>query len=194
MNADYNITPALTFSSQTGYNKDFLWSTEDYNRFNTSPDTILYQTSLSLTTELSAQLHLTSPDGNYRVPTEHSASVQACAVDNGTDAKPTGIFCDPQLGCSSSIVAQDLSKEHAWQLSQEFRLASNFTGPLNFSVGGNYMHYETVEDYYVFINTLTYARGHPWRWRLPPDTMPAWQIIMVLDIQCTPADNHECLS
>ena len=37
LNADYNITPALTFSSQTGYNNDFLWSTEDYNRFNTRP-------------------------------------------------------------------------------------------------------------------------------------------------------------
>ena len=37
LNADYNVTPALTFTSQTGYNHDFLWSTEDYNRFNTAP-------------------------------------------------------------------------------------------------------------------------------------------------------------
>src|SRR6185437_1931576 len=29
-NADYNISPALTLTSQTGYNSDFLWSTEDY--------------------------------------------------------------------------------------------------------------------------------------------------------------------
>ena len=36
LNADYNVTPALTFTSQTGYNQDFLWSTEDYNRFNTA--------------------------------------------------------------------------------------------------------------------------------------------------------------
>ena len=36
MNADYTVTPSLTFTSQTGYNQDFLWSTEDYNRFNTS--------------------------------------------------------------------------------------------------------------------------------------------------------------
>ena len=52
---------------------------------------------------------------------------------------------------------EDLSDEHAWQFSQEFRLASNFSGPLNFSVGGNYLHYETEENYYVFINTLTLA-------------------------------------
>src|SRR6185312_14976949 len=35
--ADYAVTPSLTFTSQTGYNQDFLWSTEDYNRFNTRP-------------------------------------------------------------------------------------------------------------------------------------------------------------
>ena len=62
------------------------------------------------------------------------------------------VFCDPQLGCSDRLVAEDLSDEHAWQLSQEFRLASNFNGPLNFSVGGNFLHYETEENYYVFIN------------------------------------------
>ena len=32
-----------------------------------------------------------------------------------------------------------------------------FGGPFNFSVGGNYLHYETEENYYVFINTLTMA-------------------------------------
>ncbi len=48
-----------------------------------------------------------------------------------------------------------MSEEHAWQFSQEFRLTSNFSGPLNFSIGGNYLHYETEENYYVFINALT---------------------------------------
>ena len=70
------------------------------------------------------------------------------------------IFCDPQLGCSDRLVAEDLSDEHAWQLSQELRLSSNFGGPLNFSIGGNYLHYETEENYYVFINGLTaYSAG-----------------------------------
>jgi len=35
------------------------------------------------------------------------------------------------------------------------RLASNFSGPFNFSVGGNFLHYQTVEDYYVFFNAIT---------------------------------------
>ncbi len=64
-------------------------------------------------------------------------------------------MCDPQLGCSDKLVGADLSQEHAWQISQELRLSSDFKGPFNFSLGGNYLHYETVEDYYVFLNVLT---------------------------------------
>jgi iron complex outermembrane recepter protein len=123
LNTDYAVTPSLTFTSQTGYNQDFLWSTEDYNRFNTSPGIFQY----------------IDPNGGG---------------GRGVTS-PDGVFCDPQLGCSNRLVAQDLSDEHAWQLSQEFRLASNFSGPLNFSVGGNYLHYETEENYYVFINALS---------------------------------------
>ena len=33
-------------------------------------------------------------------------------------------------------------------------MTSNFSGPFNFSVGGNFLHYETEENYYVFINGL----------------------------------------
>lgn len=36
-NADYTLSQTLTLSSQTGFNHDFLFSTEDYNRFNTVP-------------------------------------------------------------------------------------------------------------------------------------------------------------
>ncbi len=67
---------------------------------------------------------------------------------------PAGYFCDPQVGCSDRLILEDLSDEHAWQLSQEFRIASNFSGPFNFSAGGNYLHYETEENYYVFGNVL----------------------------------------
>ncbi|HEY5238147.1 MAG TPA: TonB-dependent receptor [Rhizomicrobium sp.] len=125
-NADYAVTPSLTFTSQTGFNHDFLWSTEDYNRFNTSPGLFLPNITVAQYTPYPQQI---------------------------TDSN--GVFCDPQLGCSTRLVAEDLSDEHAWQLSQEFRLASNFSGPFNFSVGGNYLHYETEENYFVFINTIT---------------------------------------
>ncbi len=134
LNADYAISPALTLTSQTAYNHDFLWSTEDFNRFTTAPGAFAaFEGDSALT-----------PDGG-----------SVCDPVGG--CRPTGVFCDPQVGCSDRLTAADLSDEHAWQFSQEFRLASSYKGPLNFSVGGNYLHYETLEDYYVFINALTLA-------------------------------------
>jgi iron complex outermembrane receptor protein len=117
-NVDYAVAPSLTLTSQTGYNRDFLYSTEDYNRFNTVPDAF------------------------------------SNGVENnvGTD----GQYCDPQLGCSTQFLAEDLSQEHAEQLYQEVRLASNYSGPLNFNAGANYLYYQTVEDYYVFSNLLSW--------------------------------------
>jgi len=124
LSVDYQLTPSLTFTSQTGYNQDFLWSTSDYSRFQTTVPVFL---------------------GGASNP----------AYGDLFDSN--GTFCDPQLGCSNKFVGMDLNQHHAWQLSQEFRLASKFSGPLNFSIGGNYMHYETMEKYYVFINGLSIA-------------------------------------
>jgi len=156
LNADYAVTQSLTFTSQTGYNQDFLSSTEDYNRFNTSPGIFIY---------FGPQNHIGDigffPDpnglsfcgdtgcGSGLPPSAH------CTTGTSDNCYPDAVFCDPQLGCSDRLVAEDLSDEHAWQLSQEFRLASSFSGPLNFSIGGNYLHYETEENYYVFINSFT---------------------------------------
>jgi len=152
-NLDYQVSPALKFISQTGFNNDFLWATQDYNRFNTQAGFFKGGAGTA---------GLIPTDGNF-VCADGTLSVggrQDCATPNG--AVPTGYFCDPQLGCSDRLVAQDLVTNKSWQLSQEFRLASSFSGPFNFSVGGNYMHYETSENYYVFINSLTafsFAQG-----------------------------------
>jgi iron complex outermembrane recepter protein len=135
LNADYSLAPALTFTSQTAFNHDFLWSNEDYNRFSTAPGAFA----------------ASGVDGRSIPNGETTCNQYGCF--------PAGTVCDPQLGCSDRLTAEDLSDEHAWQLSQEFRLASNFSGPLNFSAGGNYLHYETDEDYYVFINSLTAAEA-----------------------------------
>jgi iron complex outermembrane receptor protein len=133
-NATYNINSSLTLTSQTGFNQDFLWSTEDYNRFDTAPGAF----APILSGYTNSPWFLPDPAA-------------------GTNGIPSNslIFCDPQLGCSDRIVAEDLDEEHAWQFSQEFRLASNFGGPVNFSVGANFLHYETEENYYVFSNALT---------------------------------------
>ena len=46
LNTDFEVTPTLTLTSQTGFNQDFLWSTEDYNRFNTAPGVFVYEPTL----------------------------------------------------------------------------------------------------------------------------------------------------
>ena len=154
LNVDYAVAPALTFTSQTGFNRDFLWSMEDYDRFDSAQGAFVYYGP-----------GLTLPD--------------PAAGKNGVPAN-SGIFCDPQLGCSDRLVLEDLSDEHAWQLSQEFRIASNFSGPFNFSAGGNYLHYETEENYYVFINSLTALsvaaeHQHPLDPGVFPTTASAWR-------------------
>jgi iron complex outermembrane receptor protein len=116
-NIDYEYSPALTVNFQVGYNRDFLYSTEDYNRFNTAPIFI-------------------DPGG------------QTLVGRNGE-------YCDPQLGCSNTLVGQDVSEENSDQFYEELRLSSNFDGPLNFVAGANYLRYHTVEDYYVFFNALS---------------------------------------
>jgi outer membrane receptor protein involved in Fe transport len=124
LNATFNINDSLSLVSQTGYGKDALYSTQDYNRFNTAPG-------------LFVDLH-EETDGT-----------------RGSLVGPGGVYCDPQLGCSSRLVGEDISRERAWQFSQEARLASSFSGPLNFSIGANYLRYQTVEDYFVFFNLIT---------------------------------------
>jgi len=136
-NATYTINPALTLTSQTGFNQDFLWSTEDYNRFDTTPG-------------------IFNGTGIPRALTNGTTQSFYSQLYHPDPAVPGAfIFCDPQLGCSDRLVAEDLDEEHARQASQEFRLASNFSGTVNFSVGANFLHYETEENYYVFANAFT---------------------------------------
>ena len=66
-----------------------------------------------------------------------------------------GEYCDPQLGCSSRFIAQDVSEETASQFYQELRMSSSFGGPFNFVAGGNYLTYHTRENYFVFANAIT---------------------------------------
>ncbi|HTO42098.1 MAG TPA: TonB-dependent receptor, partial [Rhizomicrobium sp.] len=151
LNVDYAVTPSLNVISSTGYSNDFLWATQDYNRFNTRPGIFAY---IPGTGSGQWGTLISSPDGNYACA-DGTLSIGGNNCTNPAQAVATGYFCDPQLGCSNRMVAQDLVEAKAWQLNQEFRLASNFSGPLNFSVGGNFMHYETIENYFVFFNTIT---------------------------------------
>jgi outer membrane receptor protein involved in Fe transport len=119
-----DIGDMLTLTSETSYNYDTIFSMEDYNRFNTAPGAF-------------------SSSGNFF----HRQYMQV-------DEDGVAYFCDPQLGCANRVVAADISTAKSSQFSQELRLSSDYDGPFNFSLGANYLRYDTEDKYYVIINTL----------------------------------------
>jgi outer membrane receptor protein involved in Fe transport len=118
-----DVGGALTLTSETSYLYDTIFSSQDYNRFNTAR-------------------------GAFSFPTGRRDDYLTLG-DHGW------VFCDPQVGCADRLVAVDASRAKSSQFSQEFRLSSDWDGAFNFSLGANYLRYDTVEKYYVFINTLT---------------------------------------
>ncbi|QTD57775.1 TonB-dependent receptor [Parasphingorhabdus cellanae] len=127
LNAEFDITPDLTIFSQTAYTKDFYFSTQDYNRFNSGP---VFNDSAGL-------------ENGFDQP-------------NPTPGlAPGGVYNDPQLGPSRAILGVDMNMSNSDQWYQEFRLQSAFSGPVNFSLGANYLHFEIDEDYYVFNNLFS---------------------------------------
>jgi len=128
LNIDIDLTDALTFSSQTAYNVDSTYSFQDFNRFNTQ-----------------AVFGDTSGSKNYSMD----------GPSLWVDMIPGGVFCDPQLGCSDSMVTFDIAQAKGRQFTQEVRLQSNYDGAINFSAGASYTRFQTLVDYYVFNNLIT---------------------------------------
>ena len=122
-----DLSDTLSFTSETAWDHDFVYGLQDLNRFNTLPG--------EWGPNLGGQF-------NDR-------------LDDGPDG--LSIFCDPQIGCSNRLVAMDLATAKSDHFSQEFRLGSSFDGPFNFSLGANFLRYDTEDKYYVFANKLTYA-------------------------------------
>jgi len=115
-----DLSDTLSLTSETAWASDFIFSTQDFNRFNTA-------------------------HGAWRLDPD---DIARGILDQN------GVFCDPQVGCSDRMVAVDLSTAKSHHFSQELRLASNFDGPFNFSIGANFLRYDTEDKYYVFINSL----------------------------------------
>src|SRR3546814_12248695 len=88
LNLDIDLTDALTFTSQTAYNDDSVYSFQDYNRFNSVP---IFENTSGLKA---------SGPGTSRA-NEPSRFV---------DFLPGGYYCDPQIGCSNTMAGFDLSK------------------------------------------------------------------------------------
>ncbi len=147
-----DLTDGLTLTSETSYLYDTIFSLQDYNRFNTASGAFAADRGFSKRTD-------------YILP-----------GDNGY------VFCDPQVGCADRVVAVDVSRAKSSHFSQEFRLASEYDGPFNFSVGANFLRYDTLEKYYVFINTLTMFGA-----------MANGSLVTLEPWEPGVSDNHQCL-
>jgi outer membrane receptor protein involved in Fe transport len=124
-----DISDGLTLSSETSYSYDTIFSLQDYNRFNTARGAF-----------------------EEDLPPSHPLTIRPNLMQPGEFG---AVFCDPQVGCADRLVAIDVSRAKSSQFSQEFRLSSDYEGAFNFSLGANFLRYDTEDKYYVFINTLT---------------------------------------
>jgi len=126
-NAEFSVTPDIKIYSQSVYDKDYYFSTQDYNRFQSND---VFNDSTGLVNFV-------------RIPFTSAGLT------------PGGVFTDPQLGASKKIVGIDMVRSNSEQWYQEFRIQSSFKGPLNFSFGTNYLNFKIDEDYYLFNNLFT---------------------------------------
>jgi iron complex outermembrane recepter protein len=131
LNLEFRPSDGLKLVSQTAYAKDRFYSTQDYNRFVSAP--IFNDSTQPLLSSLNRPIDPVAFPG----PT------------------PGGMYCDPQLGCSDRLLSADLSRSNNRQWSQEIRLQSDFSGPINFNIGANYLDFKSQDDYYVFNNLFT---------------------------------------
>lgn len=129
LNLDVELGGGLQLISQTAYARDRYYSSQDYSRFASNP---IFANS-------------TGNDGlgQFDLPLY------------APNLTPGGVFTDPQLGPSDRFLSVDLSKSSNEQWTQELRLQSSWDGPLNINLGGNYLKFNSKDDYYVFSNLFT---------------------------------------
>jgi outer membrane receptor protein involved in Fe transport len=160
---NFDLSDTLTLTSETAYSADMLFSMEDFNRFNTTSGAF-------------GDIHFAGfPDEDLR-----KGILQPGPNGN--------VFCDPQIGCADRLVGIDLSTAKSRQFSQEFRLGSNYDGPFNFSVGANFLRYDTEDKYYVFINSLSLYSLIGW-----DPYAYSWPNQMPEPYRPGVTDNHQCL-
>ncbi|WKD51255.1 TonB-dependent receptor [Microbulbifer spongiae] len=130
LNLELALGDSLRLFAQSTYAKDDYYSSQDYNRY--VSDAVFNDS-----------------EGLWRLAGEWVQSTTPGIT-------PGGIFTDPQLGPSDRMLAVDISQSDNSQWSHELRLQSSFDGPFNFSLGANYLDFESQDDYYVFNNVFSY--------------------------------------
>ena len=153
LSIDIDVSDSVTFTSQTVFATDEYYASQDYNRYTTS--------AIFNDSSIACDWRDMFPPFNFYGSDCTSGTPYAGGFYNvtprpeGSPLGTPGVFNDPQLGPSSSLLAQDLSQVESEQFNQEFRLASNFDAPFNFSLGANFTRFETMNDYYAFLNAAT---------------------------------------
>ena len=165
LSIDIDLSDSLTLTSQTVYTTDNYYASQDYNRYATFP--IWTDTDLACG-ESFVPIFPGFPDFGGSWQWDCGADPDRRYANGFYDLAPGGYYDDPQLGPSQSLMARDLSQVESSQLNQEFRLTSNFDAPWNFSLGANFTHFETMNDYYVFINALSYLTNF-WPYNTDPE-------------------------
>ncbi|QNQ10201.1 TonB-dependent receptor [Sphingomonas alpina] len=142
LNLEYDPSPDLHLFSQTLYMSDNYFGSQDFFRFDSKP-VFARREDYENNPLFKAFDWGSTPNWQYWLPYLGASTAQG------------GVICDPQLGCSDRPLAVDISKSKSEQWSQELRFQSSFSGPINFSIGGNWVKFKTQEEYNVYSNTLT---------------------------------------
>ncbi|WP_254684471.1 TonB-dependent receptor domain-containing protein [Edaphosphingomonas haloaromaticamans] len=124
LNMELEMQDGLKLVSQSAYSRDRWYSSQDYNRFVSNP---LFNASDGIV-------------NIFNIPFE------------GPTPLPGGVYTDPQLGPSDRMLTMDLNRTRTRQWTQELRLQSDWTGPVNINIGANYLDFKTQDDYYAFSN------------------------------------------
>ncbi len=124
-NMQWEANDDLTLTSQSAYTTGRYFTRDDYNR--------------------------STPVGTFNAAFSLPAAIAPSIIGAPVAG---GVVSDPLVGTSNTLRVFDIQANSFHQASSELRLASHYKGPLNFSVGANYVDYGTQSDYYVFSNGL----------------------------------------
>lgn len=141
LNADWDITDSLTASLLATYTEYDLYTRQDYNRYTPTTNFNVAPGSPNLVTTPAAF-------GGLGVPAATYAAIYASIF-------PGGVVSDPQNGNFNRFTTSDISSALTEETFAELRLASHFDGPINFSIGANYLKLNATGDYFVMFNTGT---------------------------------------
>lgn len=112
---------------------------------------------LNMQWDVTPQLQLTSLTSYSKDSLDTRAEFQSASIPfNNTVVTPGGVFTDPQTGTSNLLnldTDYDIYRTRQW--SQEVRLQSSFSGPVNFNLGAFYLHLNRFNNIFILSNGET---------------------------------------